>query len=120
MRYRKLRIAWSVLFATACLLLCMLWSRSYWWVDQYYGRIAARWLFAQSYEGEIMLGFPVPGKWFEVPQELEWWGGQSILMMEHHVDYVSHVSYANDASLLTKLLRPFRTEPHVGIVLPAW
>jgi hypothetical protein len=33
MRYRKLRIAWSVVFGILCLLLIALWVRSYWWVD---------------------------------------------------------------------------------------
>jgi hypothetical protein len=30
MRYRKLRIAWSVLWGLACVLLIALWARSYW------------------------------------------------------------------------------------------
>jgi hypothetical protein len=33
MKYRKLRIAWSVFFGILCLLLIALWVRSYWWVD---------------------------------------------------------------------------------------
>jgi hypothetical protein len=32
MRYRKLRIVWSVGWAIACVLLIVLWMRSYWWV----------------------------------------------------------------------------------------
>jgi hypothetical protein len=34
LRYRKLRIAWSVGCAIACLLLVVLWVRSYWWSDK--------------------------------------------------------------------------------------
>jgi hypothetical protein len=34
MRYRKLRIAWSVAWGIACLLLIVLWVRSYWWIDE--------------------------------------------------------------------------------------
>jgi hypothetical protein len=34
MRFRKLRIAWSVLWGLACVLLIVLWVRSYWWHDQ--------------------------------------------------------------------------------------
>jgi hypothetical protein len=34
MKYRKLRIAWSVAWGIACLLLIALWVRSYWWVEQ--------------------------------------------------------------------------------------
>src|SRR6187200_769128 len=33
MRFRKLRIAWSVFWALACVLLIVLWVRSYWWCD---------------------------------------------------------------------------------------
>ena len=33
MRFRKLRIAWSVTFAIACVLLIVLWVRSYWCHD---------------------------------------------------------------------------------------
>jgi hypothetical protein len=32
MRFRKLRIAWSVWWGVVCLLLCVLWVRSYWQV----------------------------------------------------------------------------------------
>jgi hypothetical protein len=33
MRFRKLRIAWSVLWGLACVLLIVLWVRSYWWEE---------------------------------------------------------------------------------------
>jgi hypothetical protein len=33
MKYRKLRIAWSVGWGVAAVLLVALWVRSYWWVD---------------------------------------------------------------------------------------
>src|SRR4051794_19852377 len=34
MRFRKLRIAWSVFWGLACVLLVVLWVRSYWWEDE--------------------------------------------------------------------------------------
>jgi hypothetical protein len=37
MRFRKLRIAWSVLCSLACVLLIVLWVRSYWWCDDVIG-----------------------------------------------------------------------------------
>ena len=37
MKYRKLRIAWSMLWGVACLLLIALWVRSYRWRDTYSG-----------------------------------------------------------------------------------
>jgi hypothetical protein len=33
MRYRKLRIAWTVFCGIACALMIVLWIRSYWWMD---------------------------------------------------------------------------------------
>jgi hypothetical protein len=33
MRYRKLRITWTVFCGIACVLLCALWVRSYWYGD---------------------------------------------------------------------------------------
>ena len=33
MKYRKLRIAWSVAWGLLAVLLCVLWVRSYWWAD---------------------------------------------------------------------------------------
>ena len=33
MKYRKLRIAWSVAWGVVAVLLCVLWVRSYWWAD---------------------------------------------------------------------------------------
>ena len=33
MRFRKLRIAWSVLWGIVAVLLCVLWVRSYWYAD---------------------------------------------------------------------------------------
>jgi hypothetical protein len=34
MKFRKLRIAWSVFWALAAVLLIVLWVRGYWWVEQ--------------------------------------------------------------------------------------
>jgi hypothetical protein len=36
MKYRKLRIAWSVAWGIVAALLWVLWVRSYWWWDEYY------------------------------------------------------------------------------------
>ena len=33
MRYRKLRIAWSVAWGLLAVILIALWVRSYWWMD---------------------------------------------------------------------------------------
>jgi hypothetical protein len=36
MRFRKLRIVWSAFWGLACVLLIVLWVRSYWWADEVY------------------------------------------------------------------------------------
>jgi len=38
MKYRKLRIAWSVAWGALCLLWVILWVRSYWWIDAFQHR----------------------------------------------------------------------------------
>src|SRR4029079_6900571 len=54
MRFRKLRIAWSVLCAIACVLLIALWVRSYWWWDWYNsGTVARANVTIGSTEGEL-------------------------------------------------------------------
>ena len=39
MKYRKLRIAWSVAWGVACLLLIALWVRSQWYADHYFASV---------------------------------------------------------------------------------
>ena len=39
MRYRKLRITWTVFCGIACVLLLALWARSYWWMDNFGGHV---------------------------------------------------------------------------------
>src|SRR4051812_46809034 len=41
MKYRKLRIAWSVGWGVACVLLIVLWVRSFWWRDYAYARVVS-------------------------------------------------------------------------------
>jgi hypothetical protein len=42
MRFRKLRIAWSVVCGIICLLLIVLWVRSYWWSDLYIAQLSSQ------------------------------------------------------------------------------
>jgi hypothetical protein len=55
MRYRKLRIAWSVGWGLACVLLIVLWVRSYWWVDNICGDVGARYYLVCSFWGRTEL-----------------------------------------------------------------
>jgi hypothetical protein len=57
MKHRKLRIAWSVAWGIACVLLIVLWVRSYWWVDIVYYRPASKTLFLmRSDQGAVSCG----------------------------------------------------------------
>ena len=54
-RFRKLRIAGSVVWGLACALLIVLWVRSYWWVVSVSKRVSATtWITGWSLEGEIL------------------------------------------------------------------
>jgi hypothetical protein len=65
MRFRKLRIAWSVGWGIACVLLVVLWVRSYWWCDQICKDISpALYTLCYSTEGEIEL------YWYPDPNEV--------------------------------------------------
>jgi hypothetical protein len=52
MRFRKLRIAWSVFWGVLTALLIVLWVRSYWWEDAFYGNAGT--LEVRSAAGHIM------------------------------------------------------------------
>jgi hypothetical protein len=54
MRYRKLRIAWSVVWGLAAVLLCVLWVRSYWWLDELRAKPLKRQLTASSLSGKLV------------------------------------------------------------------
>jgi hypothetical protein len=65
MKYRKLRIAWSVIWGVAAVLLCVLWVRSYWWSDQYHLQ-AGRWFGGSTNRGRFVL------HWFDVSSRNNW------------------------------------------------
>jgi len=64
MKYRKLRIAWSVVWGIACVLLIALWVRSYWRFDSLTGA-AIYWndFLIQSVEGLLFVSVDPSGKY---------------------------------------------------------
>ncbi len=71
MRFRKLRIAWSVGWGLAAVLLILLWVRSYWWFDDFGGHTRSRNLGLESEQGQLRFtakAFPP----LSVPQERPW------------------------------------------------
>jgi hypothetical protein len=73
MRFRKLRIAWSVVWGLLAVLLIVLWVRSYWWTDLIN-------LTVVSTEGnlyvysDISLTAEISSKWEGMPRYERWWG----------------------------------------------
>jgi hypothetical protein len=53
MRFRKLRIAWPVFCGIACVLLVVLWVRSYWWSDFTHRKSPIN---ICSIEGKLLIG----------------------------------------------------------------
>jgi hypothetical protein len=53
--FRKLRIAWSVGWGLACVLLIVLWVRSHWWVDEVKELNSRHWQQLTSCQGWIHL-----------------------------------------------------------------
>jgi hypothetical protein len=57
MRFRKLRIAWSVGYGLACVLLIVLWVRSYFWTDQITRQESSNQFIAVTLgDGRLLLG----------------------------------------------------------------
>jgi hypothetical protein len=53
MKYRKLRIAWSATCGLACLLLIVLWVRSYFWIDSLANDHSTGFFSIGSYRGKL-------------------------------------------------------------------
>jgi hypothetical protein len=57
MKYRKLRIAWSVVWCLAAVLLVVLWVQSYWRFDQFiHSAFTTDYFACTSIQGEIQMG----------------------------------------------------------------
>jgi hypothetical protein len=76
MRFRKLRIAWSVGCAIACVLLIVLWVRSYSWVDTVYVNIGVKAFKIESAKGSLILIHNPNGPWGISSQTLDEWSSR--------------------------------------------
>ena len=81
MRFRKLRIAWSVAWGIIAVLLCVLWVRSYWW-QEHFVRInssnryltlghcyGAMYLRAGDPKPSDLRAYPIRDKWYTYRSE---------------------------------------------------
>jgi hypothetical protein len=63
---RYVRITFSAMCAIACVLLCVLWVRSYWWLDELKGKPLKGKLTASSVSGKLVFeGGSAPSKFLE-------------------------------------------------------
>jgi hypothetical protein len=63
MKYRKLRIAWSVAWGVMAVLLLVLWVRSYWWIDSVYSARSTVHISITVFRGQVgatWLKYPAP------------------------------------------------------------
>jgi hypothetical protein len=57
MRFRKLRIAWSVAWGLFAVLLIVMWVRSYWYFDLCERSIASHWFKIESFWGQLVFKY---------------------------------------------------------------
>jgi hypothetical protein len=115
MRYRKLRIAWSVGMGLVFALLIVLWARSYSFIDQYWHHVQAEWLLVQSREGQVLICF-TPAS--EIPDDLEWWGGRTI-------EIWGSSAPASEQPFFEKWFKPFHEvapykDQYPSLLVPHW
>jgi hypothetical protein len=60
MRFRKLRIAWSVTWGVVAVLLIVLWVRSYWWEESVHYDGQTHYIFALTNWGIVRVGVTDP------------------------------------------------------------
>ena len=98
MRFRKLRIAWSVVCGLAAVLLIVLWVRSFIWLDKFYYPLAIpKGILIQSWDGEI------------------WCGRATFLRLTFNDRWEIDGIRINRATSSPDL-RPFRTEEYRGVL----
>ncbi len=88
MKFRKLRIAWSVICGIVCLLLVLLWVRSYWWIDHLQHVSTTFFSDTCPYDGKLVFNWSYPNvtesamarrgkRWRLWAQSVESWRGNT-------------------------------------------
>jgi hypothetical protein len=72
MRFRKLRIAWSVFWGLAAVLLIVLWVRSYWWADLLAYRRGQTYVAVATGRGIACFRWQLFHPWVTVGNKLGW------------------------------------------------
>jgi hypothetical protein len=135
MRFRKLRIAWSVAWELACVLLIVFWVRSYWrWdelytptsVQRYYSpELSSRQVIIVSASGRAQVGYSKgSGNWkWHLSDELKrpFWGGPETEASERHEEIAGFAMY-REYGLYPTLRVPhwFLVLASVGMAVAPW
>jgi hypothetical protein len=112
MKYRKLRIAWSVTCGILCLLLIALWVRSYWrYTDAGTGVGKLAYVGCNTYQGTLQINWGDPelfgGEWF--------WSDTS------HAEFNALISGSPDAPpIIPPRLFPGFSYGHGYLSIPLW
>jgi len=111
MKYRKLRIAWSVVWGIAAVLLVVLWVRSYWWSDEIIGETQTCYPYAGSQIGYLVFGMP----------------SRHILEHADNADWTLHsypvrtpVGNEKPKPLIQRVIPAFLVPKYPGFILPYW
>jgi hypothetical protein len=109
MTFRKLRIAWSVFWGLACILLVALWVRSYWRLD--YCKIPIGALHIHTIKGGIIF--------FALPQRPDWKAGSvPMRYVAHHPVLSSPYSGWSTAGGFTISEEPPAPHLHLSFIAP--
>jgi hypothetical protein len=113
MRFRKLRIAWSAMCGVMCLLLIVLWVRSYWWCDAVYFRPGATSTFlVRSDEGEISYG--------DITERARTMDYQPPFGWRFKTGRIGVQTEVPDVSAFRKIIRWFDWKWQFGYQMPDW
>ena len=113
MRFRKLRIAWSVAWSVLCVLLVMLWVRSnYWRADRLHCPLWDK----QAFVVASMYGRVTVVAYEPSPEPNEWKNGYFSYRVDDQQAFPGYVS--NSVLGFGRLQRPFHYVPEVVVPMP--
>ena len=107
MRFRKLRIAWSVGCGIFCVLLIVMWIRSYWWGDCYTIPINNNWICCSDLRGSIVLTCFDATKRTDISAGYSW-GRASHQRLDEHIPVHFYGFCLKDS------------EAGFGLAIPSW
>ena len=114
MKYRRLRIAWSVVWGLAAVLIVVLWVRSYWWMDAVVGQRGRQAFIVDSLGGVVLARtYPIP---VSVPPKWHW--GVSEFPIDESPMIATQRQIRNDATAGFAVLE---WQPATyGVLVPYW